>query len=977
MAAHSPRGPQGQADMDRRGASRSTWLAALLLLTQACGGGAGRPSGVVVQPAIHPFVGQAWHYELSYTGSTDPFRTEVVVLPTEASFDRPLQDFYDADPVVIWPEREYPVAYGEVYATRDGATYWAAAAAPSGDVTQPHQHIGLLTDFQQTKVYRKTAASGARLQLVMTVADLETIDSNPDQPAHAECPWYVVADGPGQSCADSIHASLTFRLDAWKLLPNGGYVTLRDLEWTAELHGWRDHWRFRAASSALSDVATVTQSSFDFYPDFDDYQGVHALAQLAAPVTLEVPLDLVAQDEQFTVQVQVVASTYNRRQRESWVGARFRDPQKLTGLQELSQGVEPVTVDLPQPLPRPPPPAPAPAPACATGVDPAAGTIQFEAATYDAFERPGSVALVAVTRTGGGKGQVSAIATTRDGTAHAGLDYTTTRSLVRFADGEEGTRLVVVPVVDNDVADGTRTILVDLSSPAHCASLGAITTSTIALRDDDGRPPPPSTYAVGGTVSGLAGSGLLLRELFSGDTLSPAAGGAFAFATGHLTNSFYEVRIDAQPSNPAQRCSVANGAGTVGNADVTDVLVTCVTLAGNGALDATFGTGGKLASPIAGAPVSLARQADGKLLLVGGLQLARFTADGAPDPTFGTAGKVTVAFNGGGFDAAQGLAVQGDGRIVVAGFTSVAGQDDFALVRYLADGTVDTTFGNSGKVTTDFAGSTDQARRVVVQGDGMLVAAGLSVAGAGASADADFAVARYTADGSLDAGFGSGGRVRINVAGKFDAVQGLALQADGRIVLAGRVGADGGSDPDFGLVRLNADGTLDASFGTGGVVRTDFGLGGWEEAADVAVQGDGRVVACGRVRVAGAFQFAVARFDATGQPDAGFGTAGLATAAFGTQGDVAKGLALQADGAIVVAGQAASLGSNPDFGLVRWLPDGTLDTGFGAGGKVAVDFFGAIDGAVGVVLQDGGQIVAGGAVRNGSSTVFGLARLLP
>jgi uncharacterized delta-60 repeat protein len=307
----------------------------------------------------------------------------------------------------------------------------------------------------------------------------------------------------------------------------------------------------------------------------------------------------------------------------------------------------------------------------------------------------------------------------------------------------------------------------------------------------------------------------------------------------------------------------------------------------------------------------------------------------------------------------------------------VNNQDDFALARFNADGTLDPSFGSAGQLSTDFFGNTDQARLVRIQPDGKIVVAGLANTGTLVTADADFAVARYNADGSLDTAFGSGGKANTNIAGKYDAAQGLALQGDGKIVLVGRVAVNGGSDPDFGIVRYNANGNLDAGFGLGGIVRTDFGLGNWEEATDVTVQGDGRILVTGRVRVAGAFNLALARFNADGTPDPAFGTAGLATTAVSTQADVAKALAIQSDGKIIVVGQAANLSANPDMVIARYLTDGSLDAAFGAAGKLSVDFFGAIDGAEAVVVQADGKIIVGGFARNAGTTGFALIRLLP
>src|SRR6266536_6168109 len=155
-------------------------------------------------------------------------------------------------------------------------------------------------------------------------------------------------------------------------------------------------------------------------------------------------------------------------------------------------------------------------------------------------------------------------------------------------------------------------------------------------------------------------------------------------------------------------------------------------------------------------------------------------------------------------------------------------------------GALDPSFGTGGQVTTDFGGF-DSAQAVAVQSDGKILAAGSSGGG-------DFALARYNADGTLDSTFGSGGKLTTDFGG-FDVALGVALQADGKIVAVG----GGGSGSDFALARYNADGSLDASFGSGGMVTTDFG--GFEAATAVAIQGDGKIVVTGSTFSGGLQQF--------------------------------------------------------------------------------------------------------------------------
>jgi uncharacterized delta-60 repeat protein len=235
--------------------------------------------------------------------------------------------------------------------------------------------------------------------------------------------------------------------------------------------------------------------------------------------------------------------------------------------------------------------------------------------------------------------------------------------------------------------------------------------------------------------------------------------------------------------------------------------------------------------------------------------LLAFTAAGsaAPgdlDPTFGAGGKVTTDF--GGFDIASDVAVQPDGRIVVVGETFSA-LNFWAIARYLPDGTLDAGFGTGGKTTTGFdATSGSSATTVLLQSDGKIVAAGFA-RGIGATT-IGFSLARYETSGALDPTFGAGGTVFTPYGG---IAADAAIQADGKIV------AVGSSGPHFALVRYDADGSLDPTFGVGGEVITDFG--GADSANAVALQGDGRLVAAGSMEavVGSPADFAVARYQTT------------------------------------------------------------------------------------------------------------------
>src|SRR5215469_7007501 len=330
-------------------------------------------------------------------------------------------------------------------------------------------------------------------------------------------------------------------------------------------------------------------------------------------------------------------------------------------------------------------------------------------------------------------------------------------------------------------------------------------------------------------------------------------------------------------------------------------------------------------------------------------KLSSAQTPGTLDSTFGTGGKVTTDFGGTGA-AARTVAVQADGKILTAGVAGFNGVANFALARYNSNGTLDASFGTGGIVTTafDFPGNFDRVFTVIRQPDGKFVAVGSTVS----NLFADFALARFNADGTLDGSFGTGGIVTTGFGVSAEATSAV-VQADGKIVAAGYANLDGGES--FALARYNSNGTLDTTFGTGGKVGTAFDSGSvsYTQAFSVAVQPDGRIVAAGYTEIGAClfngleqpcFDFALARYNSNGTLDASFGTSGKVTTDFGGPNDQAESVAVQPDGKIVVAGAAGQyINRGFDFALARYNSNGTLDTSFGTSGKVTTDFAGTND----------------------------------
>ena len=399
-----------------------------------------------------------------------------------------------------------------------------------------------------------------------------------------------------------------------------------------------------------------------------------------------------------------------------------------------------------------------------------------------------------------------------------------------------------------------------------------------------------------------------------------------------------------------------------------------------GALDPSFGTGGKKTVGIDSRQDSLnavAIQPDGKIVGAGSSStgaantgdqaLVRLNVDGSLDSSFGSGGTVLTVLTPFS-DYSLEVLIQPDAKIVVAGKSWNGSNYDFTLVRYNSDGSLDTSFGSGGSVVTDFGSSHDEAAGAVLQPDGKIVVAGGSQIGA----TYDFSLARYTSNGSLDTSFGSGGKVTTQVGSGADGANAVALQPDGKIVATGF--SSNGSNDDFALVRYNADGSIDTGFGLGGKVTTPIGSAG-DTAWEVAIQPDGKLVAVGSSSSGLTDDFALARYNADGSLDTGFGSGGKVTTPFGSSYDDALAARLQPDGRIVAVGYSNN-GTKYELALARYMPDGSLDTGFGSGGKVTTGIGSNNDFAYAAALQSDGRIVAAGSSQSGSNYDFAFVRYL-
>ena len=372
-----------------------------------------------------------------------------------------------------------------------------------------------------------------------------------------------------------------------------------------------------------------------------------------------------------------------------------------------------------------------------------------------------------------------------------------------------------------------------------------------------------------------------------------------------------------------------------------------------GTLDPSFGNGGIVTTDLVasfetGSALTILN--DGRFLLGGTAHgdfvVLRYSSSGRLDSAFGTGGVGRMALAG--VDQAHAMTVQADGKILVAGQAGGSA----AVVRFNANGSIDTGFGDEGKVI--LAGTMPIARAVAVKDGSILLAGEL-----GDSA----MVWRLTETGAVDEGFGTAGMAAATGLTS-PAGRALAIDGDGRILLAGTA-TDPITDTDYLLVRFTPTGQLDITLDDDGVAMVDIG-GDCNEAFTIALHPDGRIVmagdTCSGASIAAVFE--------NGSIDSSFGSFGGWRDIFGTAGGIVHALAIDADGRIIVAGKSAS--DSSEFIVVRFNDDGSFDQSFGGSGMVTTRFDSWRGSAAAVAVQENGRIVAAGT----ANSMFALARYI-
>ena len=333
------------------------------------------------------------------------------------------------------------------------------------------------------------------------------------------------------------------------------------------------------------------------------------------------------------------------------------------------------------------------------------------------------------------------------------------------------------------------------------------------------------------------------------------------------------------------------------------------------------------------------------------LSTSMAAAPGDLDPTFGNGGIAIANIPAIIFYTAGAMAIQPDGKIVVAGEGTTGGYWDSATVRFNPDGSLDSSFGGTGGVVTRLSDNFDGAMAVAIQPDGKIVIVSSVFDGAWGK----FGVVRYNPNGSLDTSFNGSGIVLTPV-GSAGGPNSVAIQTDGKIVVAGSDGND-----SFAIVRYNPNGSLDTTFDGSGKVLTPVG-----RANSVAIQADGKIIAAGGV-ISGS-SFTLVRYNADGSLDTSFNGTGIVSTPARNSWGGASDLAIQTDGKIVAVGYSV------DFAAVRYNPDGSLDSSFGGAGKILIpaDVY-----VRSVAIQPNGKFVVAGITFIDGDSVFAVGRLNP
>ncbi len=399
-------------------------------------------------------------------------------------------------------------------------------------------------------------------------------------------------------------------------------------------------------------------------------------------------------------------------------------------------------------------------------------------------------------------------------------------------------------------------------------------------------------------------------------------------------------------------------------------------------LDVTFGNGGKVVTPVNDTSTAnnIAIQSDGKILAGGSTTIAgkdyfalvRYNIDGSLDNTFGSGGKVVAQFKD--RSLISSIAIEPDGKIVAGGTaqnysTNLFLDSSYAIIRFKMDGSIDSLFGNNGITTVKMSDGTGELKKLLIKPDGKILSAGTVSTPIFENAPV---LVQFKPNGSLDSSFGTNGKLEGYI-NDIEEITDIALGKDGKIYATGR---NNKYNNDFVAVRLSSNGTIDSTFGTNGVVKTDFGNTPYRDELStgvVALPDTSFILAGYTAQNSTPATFALAKYKVNGSLDSTFGTGGKVTTQIYNLDSYAQNIITDSAGGLLVSGY--TLGAQQDFVIARYSANGKLDTTFGNNSIIITDFTGFPDIAYSSVLQSDGKIIlAGRAGISSNSYGIGLAR---
>ncbi len=759
-----------------------------------------------------------------------------------------------------WDSLPRDRAFGALFSSADGAQYSVLAQAPSLNRFRAHAAKGGVTHLDEYQAYEKRA-SDASLKITLSDVFLNAIDDN-NRAGAFECP-------PDIGC-EPIRTVVHFHARAYAASAGGDFF---DAGGVAYLQGHQHSWRPGAATSADSPGPLWGEAQFDVDGDADGSEtGAEGSMFLKKPRSLKIPLASVRPGELFAVHVSLEAEAVDDAGGESAAEAFIQDPQHLLSARGLDARGKPRFKE---------PAARGLKPVVHCASTHSAGVLQLSAPSFEASESSSSP-MVLVTRGGGSRGSASVTLSAHSGSARAGRDFKPTSTTVRFGDGDTSPRLVEIPLREDGDVEPAERFTVQLGD-ARCGKLGSPRRATVTILDDDAVPTPapaPAPSAMPAPTPSPSPPPTGLDRTFGADGRVSTPVGGLGHGEAVVLQPDGTI-VTAGTAGSDFAVTFHDAAGNLKNVVTTDI----------GPNDAAFD-----AAPLPGGGVVAVGRTDAAGAVNQDFAVVRYGPGGTP-------ALVTKTDFFGHGDEANAVAVQPDGKIVVAGSAVHTGSDgDFAIARYKTDGTLDPSFDGDGKVTSDLGTGSDSANSVAIQPDGAIVVAGMA-------GDAT-ALVRYTPTGEPDSTFGTGG-VKLGGLGLTAVARGVAVTPDGKIELAGyTVGPH--NDRDFLLARYDTHGNLLGS------VSTDIG-GGDDYAEDLVVDSSGRTIVVGRATSPTILDMALVRYTPELTLDPSFDGDGIVTADFHGRGEFGEDVALDAAGRIVAAGYTAN-GSDTDFALVRANP---------------------------------------------------------